>query len=81
MNGYLRNIAGKKDREEKDITPQLMALGLQLESINKGIANLCSMEKETPEPAEKPEYISGFKIVRDEIGQIDKVIPEYGGNK
>jgi len=77
MCGHVRAMSSKKDKEEKDLTPHFMALGMQLSSIEAAIK--ATQTKVTPEPIKTPEakVCTSFKIKRDELGNIDSVIPKY----
>lgn len=77
MGNSLKAIAGKKDKEEKDLSPHFMALGVQLANIEAAIKAIQFTEAPEPMDTEKPMQCKSFKIVRDEIGNIDSVVPQY----
>ena len=84
MNTSLKTISTKEEKsqpEMKDMSPHFMALGMQLSKIEAAI--LASQNDDTTETPEVETDIApvpkciGFKIIRDELGNIDRVIPEY----
>jgi hypothetical protein len=68
------------EKEQVDTSPYFMALGVQLQNVEAAIKaiKLPEMPKMQPMPKMEPMPLcKGFKIQRDEIGNIDRVIPEY----
>lgn len=77
INSGIKAISGKKDKEEKDLAPYLMAMGVQLQSIEAALKAMAKEEVKPEKEVTPMQVCTSFKIVRDEIGQIDKVIPKY----
>lgn len=77
MGNSLKAIAGKKDKEEKDLSPHFMALGVQLANVEAAIKAIKFPEAEEKEEMAPMKMCKSFKIVRDEIGNIDSVEPIY----
>lgn len=76
-NKTLSAIANKTGKEEKDMTPHFMALGAQLQKIEAAINKLAALEAAPMPAVAEPKLCKLFKIKRDEIGDIESVIPVY----